>query len=235
MAMLSKSISHATATLVACCLFGCYLGSASTGPTSVTVTLRDGTTNAALTDSLVAVEVGGWYLPIADRSKGNPAYTISAKTDAQGQFTITVPRGPIGVHTFQNSYKYGTMQIDPYGQPNAVIAVEPSTQPASKPTVTGFASSASTIAPQATLQFSATVTHGGTDPISDEVLLIEPTTNFVVALDPPSPGQPGNYPDGVWRASVAAPKAPGKYTYSLVVSSEGCIVSDRVSVDITVQ
>lgn len=215
---------------------GCY-GNSSPVPTTITLTLVDGVTKKPLTSSLVAVEVGGRYLPIPDTSKGNPNYTLSAATGPDGTLTLRVPSGPLGLHTFQNGYFYGTMDIDPYTQNGATVMVEPLGAMDVKPTVTNFAASTAQVAAGGTLDFSATVTHGAAgDPLSDEVLLIEPTQNFVRALDPPSAGSQGKgYPDGLWKTSFAAPKTPGTYTYSLVVSSELCVVSDAVSTKVVVQ
>ncbi len=227
-------------------LSGCFLGSADsggTGPTVVTMQLVDGKTRQPMTSSLVAIEVGGRYLPIADTSKGNPHYTLSGVTDSNGKLTLRVPGGPLGVHSFQDNYFYGTDVVDPYTHPNdAIILVETLGPLDAKPMVGSFIASATKVAPGGALDFSAQVTQATfadptkKDPISDEVLLVEPTTHFARALDPPTAGVQGTgFPDGAWRTSVSAPSTAGKYTYSLVVSSEGCVVSDRKSIDVIVQ
>jgi len=229
--------------LVVLFVSGCFLSSGASGPTDVTMQFVDSKTQQPMKSTLVAFEVGGRYLPIADTSKGNPHYTISAVTDANGKVTLHVPGGPLGVHSFQDNYFYGTVLVDPYLHPgDTIIPVEPLGPLDTKPAVGSFAASAATVAPGGSLDFSAQVTQATftdtkrKDPISDEVLLVEPTTHFARAFDPPSAGvQSMGFPDGVWKTRVSVPSVPGKYTYSLIISSEGCIVSDRKSIDVLVQ
>lgn len=230
-------------------LAACYVQSSGKGgPVDLTVQVVDSTTKKPMADSLVALELGGIYLPISDTSKGNPHYTLATKTDADGKFTMHLNTGPIGVHTFQDNYNYGRVRVDPYDNPLGVtvLEVEPlGTALVVKPSATNFAAVPIQVSAEGSITFSAQLTHASwtdqnkvvhIDPLSDEVLLIEPTTQFVRAMDPPTPGVQGQgFPDGTWKTTINAPKAPGKYTYSLVISSENCVVSDRKTVDVVVQ
>ena len=74
------------------------------------------------------------------------------------------------------------------------------------------------------------------DPLSEEILVVEPATHFSIAMQPPAPGgRPGEYPDGTWVATFAAPAAAGKYTLHLVGTSENCITADGLTLELTVE
>lgn len=203
----------------------------------------DKDSNQPLAGSIVIVEVGGLYQTNADTSKGNPFYNISAITAADGSFKVTVPAGQVGLHTFQNGYFYGVLgPIDVRSQPAGNVVHPKALLPLDKrPTSAGFTITPSTVAAGGSVTLSADVhaspdagsTH---DPLSEEVIAAEPSTNWAAVLDPPSPGVQGTgFPDGRYSKTFAAPSKPGTYTYSLVVSSEGCITSDRATTTLTVQ
>jgi hypothetical protein len=202
----------------------------------------DGDSKAPLVGSIVVVEVGGLYQPNADTSKGNPFYRISAVTGPDGKFSVTVPGEPVGLHTFQDGYYYGVLgPFDVRDQPEGHTVAAKSLLPASqKPTATGLTLTPSSVAAGANVTIAVDVakavapTHD--DPLSEEIIAAEPTTNWATVLDPPSPGKQGTaFPDGHYSKTFAAPSAPGVYTYSLLVSSEGCVTSDRVTATLTVQ
>lgn len=226
------------AGLIVC---GCFSKVDPAVPFTATFRLVNGKTGAPMANSLLSVEVGGRYLPIPDTSRGNPNYTIGAKTDDNGMVMLASPGGVLGVHTFENGFFYGTDVV-----PDATykeIKVEPLGATEPRPTSKNFAvlgAETATVAPGAELDFSADCARaiypdGRVDLLSDEVLLVEPTMHFTKGMDPPAAGeQAKGFPDGRWKSTTRAPTAPGTYTYSLVISSEACVTSDRVSVTVVV-
>lgn len=230
---------------------------ANVGPFTLRGKLIDKDTKAPLTKSLVVIEVGGRYLPNPDPSKGHPDYRFVAATNADGTFEVRdVPAGITsdgkfsptwGLHTFENGYRYGTDQImlEADGAPRRLeVTVSPQLAEDVKPTATEFKVEPATVAPGGKVVFTARVEAAGNlladagrdgDPLSEEVLLAEVTTQWARAMAPPSRGIQGfAYPNGTWRYEGNAPTKPGKYTFHLVTSSERCITSDRVSVELVV-
>ena len=48
----------------------------------------------------------------------------------------------------------------------------------------------------------------GADPLSDEIVALEPVTGWLGELDPPSAGAlAAGYPDGRYRRTISAPRA----------------------------
>src|SRR5262249_21317033 len=110
----------------------------------------------------------------------------------------------------------------------------PGTQ--AKPTVTNAGFVESTVDLGDRVTFTAQVQAGGpNDPLSDEILLVEPTPSWSVELNPPSAGKPDNFPDGLWRRSFISPLKTGTYTYYFSATTAGCVTSDVQSYTLTVQ
>jgi hypothetical protein len=206
-------------------------------------------------EALVAVEVGGIYRTDFDAAV-NPYYQHGVIADNQGAFSVRVPPGQLGLHTYSNDYSYGVGAIMDDCAPNIVVTPKhllPADE-ANKPTATGFTVTPANVAPGATLTLSAHVVagpackprdDGGTcpvgsdictggqcimDPLSDEIIAIEPDTAWGALLLPPA----GRGSNGVYTLTTQAPSTPGPYTYYLVVASEGCVTSDRLSAAVTV-
>ena len=60
-----------------------------------------------------------------------------------------------------------------------------------------------------------------TDPLSEQVLAIEPASGWAGVFAPPLPGTPGlGYPNGVYGRLVPAPLVPGEYTFYMVAATE---------------
>jgi hypothetical protein len=65
------------------------------------------------------------------------------------------------------------------------------------------------------------------DPLSEQVLAVEPVSGWAGAFAPPEPGTDGaGYPNGIYGRLVAAPLTPGKYTFYLVAATRACVVSE---------
>jgi hypothetical protein len=230
---------------------GCYSATSgspgtSTGsgaPVDLSGSVVDKDSNQPVAGSIVIVEVGGLYQPNADTSKGNPFYRLSALVGPDGSFSVQVPSGMVGLHTFQNGYFYGVLGPVDVAAATAGVVVNPKTLlPMShKPVATGFSVTPATIAPGGSVVLAVDVVKadpGGAsaDPLSEEIIAAETTTHWAGVLDPPTPGKQGiGFPDGRYTKTIAAPSAPGDYTYTLVVSSEGCVTSDRVTATLTVK
>jgi hypothetical protein len=98
-----------------------------------------------------------------------------------------------------------------------------------KPSLTGFTIRPQVAAPGETLTIAAQVEAKDpeSDPLSEQVVAIEPTSNWAGILAPPVPGSASKgYPNGVYNRLAPAPLAPGEYVYYLVAATEACVVSD---------
>lgn len=237
-------LSFAVPSLLIC---GCSSSSGpvgTTGTTHVTVTVTDQATNQAVSGAQGAVENGGLYVPNSTCgpngpcTKGNPSYTWGALTDGTGKFTLTLPAGvsDIGVHTYFNGYFYGHGELkSPTEGATLAVQMEP-LGAQQKPVLTNPTMNPTTVAAGG----AVTVTVGAAaatpnDPLSEETLISEATTQFSKELDPPAGGDPGHhYPDGTYTTTFSAPATAGTYTYVISTTTEGCATSDLAKLTLTV-
>lgn len=210
-------------------------------PRAVTVSGRvlDAKTSAAMPGVPIGVELGGHYVSNPDPSKANLAYQRGAVTDALGKYTLVLQpgNGKFGFHSFMPGYRYGTEGLETATDVTFDIKMEPNTTEA-PPTLTGARLEPAQVAPGGAFEVlvTAKAAAGGKDPLSEEVLVIEPTMAMSAALDPPSKGVQGTgFPDGEWKRSLKAPGAAGTYVYHLSATSEGCIVSEIVKLELVVK
>ncbi len=184
--------------------------------------------------SLVFVELCDLYSENPDPSKAHPNYRYSALVDDAGQFSVDVPKGRVGLHTLLEGYLYGSkLTTDSTASGIVVTAEALNGRPA--PTAKDFAFTPTDPTEGSELRFTLTVQSAANDPLSEEILLAEPVSGLARAFAPPRRGQPGKgFPDGQWSATLTAP-APGSYTYYAQAVSEGCAVSERLSVQVTVR
>jgi hypothetical protein len=193
----------------------------------------DGTAPAA--GSLVFVELCDLYSENPDPSKGHPNYRYVALADGSGNFLADVPKGTVGLHTLLEGYLYGSQYVADSTAPNLHVQSEPLLGRA-QPQVSQFTVTPAEAQPGTTLTFSMNVKAAPNDPISDEVLLAEPSSGRARAFAPPRRGSPGKgFPDGTWTVTLAAPSAPGTYTYYAQAVSEQCAVSTRLTAQVTVR
>ncbi len=184
--------------------------------------------------SLVFVELCDLYSENPDPSKAHPNYRYSALVDDAGQFSVDVPQGRAGLHTLLEGYLYGSKLITDSTASNIVVTAE-ALNGRPTPTVKDFAVTPIEPTEGSELTFTMTVQSAASDPLSEEILLAEPGSGLARAFAPPRRGQQGKgFPDGQWTATVTAP-APGSYTYYAQAVSEGCVVSERLSVQVTVR
>ena len=129
------------------------------------------------------------------------------------------------------------MPIDDTGASGLELKVEPLLPADQRPVLSDFKATATAVAPGQEITFSVTVRAATPkDPLSEEVLLVEPTTSVARALDPPSRGVEGKaYPDGVWSTKLAAPTTPGTFTYHVGATTEGCIVGENLTLEVVVR
>jgi hypothetical protein len=93
-----------------------------------------------------------------------------------------------------------------------------------RPVLSAFAAKVTTVAPGAPVQFTLTARADRKDPLSEEVLLLQPDTQVARAFDPPVRGiQAIGFANGTWKLTVPAPSKPGIYKYFASVSSEQCV------------
>ena len=208
------------------------------GPVTLDGVVVDSRTKSPVPFAVVAIEKGGLYLPISDYSKPNPAYAFGAVAGADGRFSVVVPDGVSGVHGFANDYLYRGTKFDSavYG---GLFTVEIETRPATiaKPTISGASLAPASASPGATITVHADLRAAvSTDPLSDEVILVEPTSHACVALAPPTPPvDRDHYPDGAYTGTFVAPSARGTYQYALTATTAGCANADTVTMTLVVQ
>lgn len=239
------------ASLAILCTYGCYTGSVApsdagcsqvplpdSGPVAVQGVVLDSTTDAGIPGAVVAAEYGGIYLQYCDRSHASPYYVFGALADSTGHFSVNAREGQLGFHSFANGYLYSRQLTDTTqdGGTFVTIQAEPVATGQPLPTVTNPHFDTATVSAGATVTFSATLaTYDSKDPLSDENILVEPTTGFTTELDPPSAGQPDDFPDGLWKATFAAPQASGTYTYWFSATTSQCYTSTLYPVQLVVQ
>ena len=223
--------------LAACGLPEAKLANSCTGTTGHLKGQVMSSAGQPLGQVLIAIERGGLYLFNPNTSKGNPSYRYSAQTDTSGYFDVVLPCDPLdlGLHAYQDGYKYGSRTAR-VGD-NTLVTAPPLKPGESLPSLSGTTLSPTTVAAGGVVTVETmAAAAASSDPLSEEVLLFEPTQAWSKALDPPSAGRQGaGFPDGKWRTTFIAPALPGTYTYSLIATSEACVGSPRVALTLTVQ
>jgi hypothetical protein len=201
----------------------------------VVTALPDGGT-VPVPNAMVAVEYGGLYLPWCDLSKASPYYLFGAVTDDAGAFTLTARAGILGFHGFASRQDYARARVDTSQGTMTTLLLSPQASGQARPTISGAAFAQSTVSAGEAVSLSATVKAGtSSDPLSDEVIVVEPTQSFALELNPPSLGKKDDFPDGVWSRSFPAPTQPATYTYWLSATSAGCVTSDLVQLTLVVR
>jgi hypothetical protein len=206
----------------------------------------DPTTGKPLGLALVAIEVGGLNQMnpgalgpdggLVPTVKLDPFYRFGALADEAGSFTVTVPDETLGVHAYANGFycgvpDAGAIQADA----GKVVHVLPQPLPdgaaSGRPTITDFTIAPDVVAPGDSVTLTAIVAAADPehDPLSEQVLAIEPTSGWAGAFAPPKPGTPaGGFANGVYGRLVTAPLEPGEYTFYMVATTRSCVVSEPV-------
>lgn len=195
--------------------------------------------------STVAVELCGLYSDNPDPSRGHPNYRYATVTREDGTFELMAPKGKVGLHTFRNGWFYGRIEVP--DAPERVVDDPRFTEMAALrskgPTLGNFRVTPTEAKPGEILSFSVNTTRAGKDPMSEELVVYELTTTAARAFAPPSRGSPlrevgaarAGWPDGTWTATMPAPSQPGLYTFYAHSTSEHCVSSNRVSLQVTVR
>jgi hypothetical protein len=154
--------------------------------------------------------------------------------DKAGKFALMVPNESLGVHVYQSGFYCGVPDAGAIQPEAGTITVTPEALPSDDggpiglPTITGFTLTPQVVAPGEIVTMTAYVQAADSahDPLSEQVLAIEPTSNFAGIFAPPVPGAPDKgYPNGVYGRLVTAPVAPGEYTFYMVATTRACVVS----------
>jgi hypothetical protein len=203
-------------------------------------TVLDRATQKALPSALVVIEEGGMFLDVPDAASASPYYQFGGVTAPDGSFALDLPEVTTGIHVFADGYLCGRFVTSNMTTTKTIgMDVIPPSLQANAPAIASFGVDAPEIAAGGILTFTADVAAGKvtpSDPLSDEVLVVQPDSNFAAELDPPAPGSLAlGYPDGRWTRKVLAPATAGTYTYYLVAMSQGCVPSTRKSVVVTVK
>jgi hypothetical protein len=232
-------------------------------PPNVTLAGRvtRGGSDASATPAIVVLEVGGLdqadptglgdggdVVPTLDV---DPFIRYAVLTNSAGDFLARVPEGAVGLHVFDANdlearvlaqasaahdgsaplTRVSLMPLDTEG--GAVrrpTAKTPTFSSAEGPKFLTYVAAAQAVA------FAVLVAAGSAaDPLSSDVLLVDPLIGFARALAPPTAALPGGpYPDGIYSLLLAAPAKPGVYTYSVLVASMHGVTSEPASVVLTV-
>ncbi len=218
-------------TLAAALALGCD------GESKLALTFVDADTNEPIPHALVSGEVGGIYVKNDDTSKGSPAYELGGRADENGKLTLVVPNDQIGLHAFADGYRYAPRKAEGGTDTELTIAIRRQLPEDFVPTLTAASIDPPSVAPGGSFTITVTAAAGSPDdPLSDETLAILDGGDFSVALDPPSAGVQGvGFPDGVYQKKLEAPAEPGLYVYYLVATSEHCVTSDAVALELTVR
>jgi hypothetical protein len=198
---------------------------------------HDGGTPQPIPNAMVSVEYGGLYVPYCNRALASPYYVFGTYTDAQGNFTIDVKHGALlGFHSFATGYYYSRAPLDTTAGTDVTIETERLPDAQAKPIVANAGFVQSTVLLGDRVTFTAEVRAASpNDPLSDEILLVEPTRSWSVELNPPSVGKPDSFPDGLWKRSFLSPLKGGTYTYYFSATTAGCVTSDVQTFTLTVQ
>jgi len=185
--------------------------------------------------SAVFIELCGIYSANPDPAKGHPNYRYGAITRADGTFELMVPRGKVGLHSFKEGWFYGRIEVEDAPERVAEF-VEAAARRSPPPVLSNFRVAPAEARPKETLSFTLDVQATGRDPMSEEVVLFETSSNAARALAPPRRGIPKvGWPSGRWTATMPAPNAPGRYTYVVQSTSEFCVSSNRLSLEVVVR
>jgi len=194
--------------------------------------------------STVLIEQCGLYTHNPDPSKRHPNYRYATLSGPDGRFEVMVPKGKIGLHTFRSGTTYGRTEIEDAPERVALVAndgpfFEGAARKQPPPVLKSFRVDRAEIGPGGSLTFTVEVTHAGSDPMSEELIVFEPTTKVARAFGPPVRGRNDNFkkafPDGTWTATTNAPTAPGTYTFYAHGTSENCVNAERLALEVVVR
>jgi hypothetical protein len=203
---------------------------------TVVEALSDGGTGKPLAGAIVSVEHGGLYLQWCDMAHASPYYLFGALTDTNGHFEMDARQGFLGFHSFATGYYYSRGSLDAGDPGPIVLRMEPMGPTVARPAVTGAAFDSATVGAGKPVTFSATVTSAiNTDPLSDELVLVEPTNSWSRELDPPSAGKKDDFPNGLWKLRFNAPDKPGDYMYYFSATTSQCVSTDVQKFPLKVQ
>jgi hypothetical protein len=172
---------------------------------------------------------------------GDGERTVGGITTAEGLFDLHLPSGTptITVRTFAGGFRSKATGIDlarpdltaEAGVARWIVEMTPlaASEVALAPRSTGFAASPAQVPARDAFTFSAAVVAGSAaDPLSTDVLLVDPNHHGVAPL---TPGPDGTYA----TAGLNAPSDPGTFGYYLVTRTQGNVAGDIPSAVVDVR
>ena len=194
----------------------------------------DAANGAPLGGSLVFVELCELYSFNPNKAEAHPNYRYGTIAAPDGTFEVMVPKGPVGLHTFKEGYRYGSLKVEDSTATGLVVRTSALLAGDERPTASGFRVDTTVAKPGQLLSFAVDVKAAPKDPMSEEVLVLETKTKDARAFKPPfrrtNDAFLAGFPSGRWTASFEAPTAPGTYEYVFGYTSEHCIVGDGIGV-----
>jgi hypothetical protein len=215
----------------------------------LTGTVRKPDADAGASGAFVVVDVGGLGAEggVATLDT-DTAIRYGNVTGAGGAFGFAVPAGTLGLRVFDPDYRESKTLVRTAASPDAgptmttvnlvALPVADGGKPR-RPTAKGLTISSAVGAvavmyavPSEPVAFAVEVEAGSADdPLSQDVILVQPSTGWAGELAPATPAVPGGaYPNGVYSLLVAAPAPLGLYTYTVLVASKSGVTSEPVSV-----
>jgi hypothetical protein len=191
--------------------------------------VRDRDTREPIAGADVVAELCGLRSENPNPALGHPNYRYGTVSDERGRFELTVPRGKLGLHALLPGYQCGILEwAAPSSGGSAIIDMTPHAANEAVAALTDLRIEPPQTQPGAPIRISVTA-RSAQDPLSEEVWVLEPSTQFARALTPPLRGNPAvGFPNGIWRTDAHAPAQPGIYMYSAsAVTQRGCFASSR--------
>ncbi len=208
-------------------------GAGSCGSSAlISGTVLNDTTGTFVASALIALQKLGSGTAASVPGMATDQYTLAAPVDGQGGFSIPAACGPYSVYAFAPGFVSGGVQT--FAGRSVSLGITQNDANALVPTVVDFKAAQDPLTAGATVTFTATLEASASDPLSNQVLLINPILGRVQAFAPPAAASAtGAYPNGTWTLSLVAPTSPGVYRYALVaVSGQGLTALKYLTVNV---
>ncbi|AKT41481.1 uncharacterized protein CMC5_056890 [Chondromyces crocatus] len=203
-----------------------------------------GASGEPLAGALAAIEEGGLFVPayVYGAQAGTEPTGEEEIPPTPGYFTTVLPRGPKGIHIFAEGYQVASSEFMLAPKETEVEEVEvratPMPEGAARPATENAVFSPSSVTPGNTTTLTVDVTAAEEDPISAQVLAIQPGEGLAAAFGPPVPEEEGAEAvpaNGTWSATLSAPVERGSYVYYVVAASENRMLAPIITATLIVE